>query len=82
MFRPDVYRPNLTKDAKVAEVTDEQWANIRRVLDYASSDTMFAQKALEAIQYILTEAPLNPVRQQTPLEVRKSEVNPDALQTK
>jgi hypothetical protein len=56
-FRPlyaDPYNPTM-RSSESLEVSVEQQNLIRQVLDYSSSDTLFAKKAYDAIFKILTE---------------------------
>ena len=53
-MKQDIFRPTLQKP-KPVELTAEQWAAIQRVLDIATSDSKFSEKAIRALQIVLTQ---------------------------
>lgn len=78
---PDVFRPTLTYAPKLGEpITDEQWMYIQKVLEVSSSDSKFAQKAFEAIRYIIETPETQETKSDTTVSVRQSEVNPSPMQ--
>ena len=52
-----VYQP-LLLDSEAVEISQEQRLYIRKVLELTSSDMQFANKAFDAIEYILIKGPV------------------------
>lgn len=61
VLHPDPFSPVLLNSVPLV-VTQEQKSLIRDILDTACSDSAFAQKAYDAITYVLVAGSVNPVK--------------------
>jgi hypothetical protein len=69
MVYQDVFRPTFRGTVTPLLTTDEQSQYIREILEVTSSDSQFAKKAYDAIQYVLSQA--DPPPPEVPLAMSK-----------